>query len=158
VKVKFIDLLSKAKNYAFLLLKFRPRSEKEIRVRLKKKKFDQEIIEETVAFLKDKDFINDNYFAKAWVESRLKRPLGLRRIKEELKVKGIDKEIIDSQIGEIKKSYSEEDIVTEIARERFNRLKNIERELAKRRLYAYLLRRGFSPEIVINVLNQSHTA
>lgn len=158
MKVKFIDLLSKAKNYAFLLLKFRPRSEKEIRVRLKKKKFDQEIIEETVAFLKDKDFINDNYFAKAWVESRLKRPLGLRRIKEELKVKGIDKEIIDSQIGEIKKSYSEEDIVTEIARERFNRLKNIERELAKRRLYAYLLRRGFSPEIVINVLNQSHTA
>jgi len=154
VKVKFIDLLSKAKNYAFLLLKFRPRSEKEIYQRLKKKKFDDRIIKETIAFLKDKDFINDNYFAKAWVESRLKRPLGLRRIKQELRIKGIGKEIIDSQIDEIKKNYSEEDIVAEIARERFNRLKNIEPEKAKRRLYAYLLRRGFSPEIVIDVINK----
>lgn len=154
MKVKFIDLLSKAKNYAFLLLKFRPRSEKEIYQRLKKKKFDDRIIKETIAFLKDKDFINDNYFAKAWVESRLKRPLGLRRIKQELRIKGIGKEIIDSQIDEIKKNYSEEDIVAEIARERFNRLKNIEPEKAKRRLYAYLLRRGFSPEIVIDVINK----
>lgn len=141
-----------------MLLKFRLRSEKEIRVRLKKKKFDQKIIEETVAFLKDQDFINDNYFAKAWLESRLKRPLGLRRIKEELRQKGIDKEIINSQISEIKKDYSEEEIVAEIAKARFNRLKNIEPQKAKRRLYAYLLRRGFSPEIVIDVLNQSHTA
>jgi len=149
-----IDSLQKAKNYAFLLLKFRPRSEKEIYQRLKKKKFDDRIIKETIAFLKDKDFINDNYFAKAWVESRLKRPLGLRRIKQELRIKGIGKEIIDSQIDEIKKNYSEEDIVAEIARERFNRLKNIEPEKAKRRLYAYLLRRGFSPEIVIDVINK----
>ncbi len=141
-----------------MLLKFRLRSEKEIRLRLKKKKFDQKIIEETVAFLKDKEFINDNYFAQAWLESRLKRPLGLRRIKEELRQKGIDKEIINSQISEIKKDYSEEEIVAEIAKARFNRLKNIERELAKRRLYAYFLRRGFSPEIVIDVLNQSRTA
>ncbi len=139
-----------------MLLKFRLRSEKEIRLRLKKKKVDQKIIEETVAFLKDQDFINDNYFAHAWLESRLKRPLGLRRIKEELRQKGIDKEIIDSQIEEVRKNYSEEDIVIEIAQEKFKRLKNITRELAKRRLYAYLLRRGFSPEIVINVLNQSH--
>ena len=151
---KKIDSLQKARDYAFLLLKFRPRSEKEIRLRLKKKKFDQRIIEETISFLKDKDFINDNYFAKAWIESRLKRPLGLRKIKEELRVKGIDKEIIDSQIEEIKKNYSEEDIVTEIARGKFNRLKNIEPQKAKRRVFSYLMRRGFSPEIVIEVVNQ----
>jgi len=148
------ELLQKAKEYAFCLLKFRPRSEKEIYQRLKKKKFDDRIIKETIAFLKDKDFINDNYFAKAWLESRLKRPLGLRRIKEELRIKGIGKEIIDSQIDQIKKNYSEEDIVAEIAKVRFNRLKNIEPQKAKRRLYAYLLRRGFSPDVVIEVVNQ----
>lgn len=151
------ELLEKAKNYAFLLLKFRLRSEKEIRLRLKKKKFDQGVIEETVSFLKDKDFINDNYFAKAWIESRLKRPLGLRRIKQELSLKGINKEIIDSQIEEIRRNYSEEDIVTEIAKTRFNRLKNIEPEKAKRRLYAYLLRRGFSADVIIDALHQFQT-
>ena len=151
---KNIDLLQKTRDYAFLLLKFRPRSENEIRQRLKKKKFNSEIIESTVSFLKDKGFIDDNYFAKTWIESRIKKPLGIRRLKAELSIKGINKAIIDTQINEIKKSYPEEDIVGGIAKDRLNKLKGIDPQKAKKRVYAYLLRRGFSPEVVIDVLNQ----
>jgi regulatory protein len=147
-------LLQKAKNYAFLLLKFRLRSENEIRQRLKKKKFDADIIEMTLSFLKDKGFIDDNYFAKTWIESRIKKPLGIRRLRAELNLKGINKAIIDTQINEIKKSYPEEDIVGGIAKDRLNKLKGIDPQKAKRRVYAYLLRRGFSPEVVIDVLNK----
>lgn len=147
-------MLQKAKDYAFLLLKFRLRSENEIRQRLKKKKFDADIIETTLFFLKDKGFIDDNYFAKTWIESRIKKPLGIRRLKAELSIKGINKAIIDTQIDEIKKSYSEEDIVGGIAKDRLNKLKGIDPQKAKKRVYAYLLRRGFSPEVVIDVLNQ----
>ncbi len=154
LKSNNIDLLQKAKNYAFLLLKFRVRSEKEIRQRLKKKKFDPKIIEETLAFLKEKKFIDDNYFAKTWIESRIKKPLGIRRLKQELRIKGIDREIIESQINEIKKNYSEEDIVTQIAKEKLKRIKGIDPQKAKKRIYAYLLRRGFSPQVVIECLNQ----
>lgn len=148
------DLLQKTKNYAFLLLKFRLRSEKELYQRLKKKKFDDNVIKRTLSFLKDKGFIDDNIFTKTWIESRLKKPLGLRRLKQELKLKGIDKDIIDNQIEEIKKDYPEEDIVLELAKKRFNKLKGIEPNKAKRRIYAYLLQRGFSPEIIIDVVNQ----
>lgn len=151
---KNIDPQEKAKNYAFLLLKFRLRSEKELCARLKKKKFDTGIIQETISFLKDKGFIDDNYFAQAWIESRLKRPLGLRRLRQELRLKGIDKEIIDDQIAKIKKNYSEEDVVLKIIRERIPKLKGLEPQKAKRRLYSYLLRRGFAPEIVIDAMNQ----
>ena len=147
-------MLQKAKDYAFLLLKFRLRSENELRQRLKKKKFDADIIEMTLFFLKDKGFIDDNYFAKTWIESRIKKPLGIRRLKAELSIKGINKAIIDTQIDEIKKSYSEEDIVGGIAKGRLNKLKGIDPQKAKKRVYAYLLRRGFSPEVVIDVLNQ----
>lgn len=147
-------MLQKAKDYAFLLLKFRLRSENELRQRLKKKKFDADIIELTLFFLKDKGFIDDNYFAKTWIESRIKKPLGIRRLKAELSIKGINKAIIDTQIDEIKKSYSEEDIVGGIAKDRLNKLKGIDPQKAKKRVYAYLLRRGFSPEVVIDVLNQ----
>ncbi|MCX5701786.1 MAG: regulatory protein RecX, partial [Candidatus Omnitrophica bacterium] len=92
------DLEEKAREYAFLLLKFRTRSEHELWGRLKKKKFSPEIIKITLSFLKDKNFIDDNYFAKTWIDSRLKKPFGIRKIREELKLKGIDKEIIESQI------------------------------------------------------------
>jgi regulatory protein len=154
LKSKNSESLHRAKSYAFLLLKFRPRSEKEIYQRLKKKKFDDRIIKETVSFLKDKDFLNDACFAKAWIESRLKKPLGLRKIKEELKIKGIDRQIIDNQIQAIKKDYSEEDIVAKLARARFSKLKGIEPEKAKRRIFSYLLRRGFSPDVVMDAITQ----
>lgn len=137
-----------------MLLKFRARSEKEIYQRLKKKKFNEEIIKQVIAFLKEKNFIDDNYFAKAWIESRLRRPLGLRRIKEELRLKGVDKEIINSQIEKIKEGYCEEEIVLKLAKARLSKLKGIEPRKAKSRVFTYLLRRGFSPEIVIEVINQ----
>jgi len=150
-------LLQKARDYAFLLLKFRLRSENEIRQRLKNKEFNPETIESTLSFLKEKGFIDDNYFAKTWVESRIKKPLGIIRLKAELSIKGIDKAIIDSQINEIKKSYFEEGVVGEIAKDRLNKLKDIDPQKAKKRVYAYLLRRGFSHEVVIDVLTQSRS-
>lgn len=135
-------------------MKFRLRSEKEVRERLRRKKFSPEIIENTVSFLKEKRFIDDNDFARAWIRSRIKRPLGIRRLKLELGAKGVDKALIDAQIDELKGDYNEEEVVRKIARERLSRSKGIDRQKAKKRVYAYLLRRGFSPEAIIEALNK----
>lgn len=150
---KDIDSSIKAREYAFLLLKFRLRSEKEIYGRLKKKKFEEEVIKNTLFFLKDKGFINDKLFAKSWIESRLRKPLGLRRIRQELTLKGIEKEIIDGQLSVAKDGYSEEEIVLRVIKEKLSKLKSIDPQKAKKRVYSYLLRRGFSPGVVIEAMN-----
>lgn len=147
-------ILAKARDYAFLLLKFRLRSRQEIHERLKRKRFSAGIIKETLDFLESKGFIDDNIFAKAWIASRITRPLGLRRLKQELKIKGINEAIIDTKIGEIKNNYNEADVVREIAEEKFNKLKGIEPRKAKKRIYDYFMRRGFSPDVVIDIINQ----
>ena len=98
MKAKPVDALLKAKNYSFLLLKFRPRSEGELTLRLKRKKFDEKVIRATIAFLKEKRFLNDNEFARAWIDYRLKKPLGFRLIQQELRRKGVDKKIIEEQL------------------------------------------------------------
>lgn len=154
VKSSEPDLLEKAKNYCFLLLKFRLRSEKELYRRLKKKKFDEAVIKRTLDFLKDKGFIDDNYFAGAWIESRIKKPLGLRRLRQELSIKGIDKQTIDIQLEKIKNNYSEEAVVSKIIEGQSKKIKGIDPQKAKRRIYGYLLRRGFSPDTIINAMNQ----
>lgn len=148
------DTQQRAINYAFLLLKFRLRSEKELFQRLKDKKFDIATIKKTLSFLKEKGFVNDEDFACAWIESRLKKPFGLKRIKQELKLKGIANEIIDKQISRIKENYSEEELVLEIARNRLNKLKDLDAQKAKRRVFAYLARRGYSPEVICEALHQ----
>jgi len=147
--------VQKAKEYAFFLLKFRQRSRQEIFERLKKKQFSETVIQETISFLKDRKFIDDSAFTRQWIESRINKPMGFRRLREELIRKGIDKEIIESQLEEIKKDYDEEGIVSGIVRKKLVSLQGLDPQKAKRRLYAYLLRRGFSPAIIIEKINQS---
>jgi len=154
VRQNNLNPTEKAHSYAFLLLKFRLRSEKELYQRLKRKNFSPQVIEETLSFLKEKGFIDDRVFAKAWAESRIKKPFGPRRIEQELNLKGVDKKIIKDRLQKLKKSYSEEALIKKIARERIEKLKRVDPDAARRRLYAYLLRRGFSPDIVSEVVSQ----
>jgi regulatory protein len=145
----------KAKEYAFLLLKFRLRSEKELAQRLKQKGFSAEVSQETVNFLKDRQFIDDRVFAKGWVASRLKRPFGLSRIRQELVQKGLAKAVIEETFARAKEDYDEGSIIRQLAEQRFSRLKSVEPVKTKQRVYAYLMRRGFSPDLVREVVSRN---
>jgi regulatory protein len=141
----------KARAYAFLLLKFRLRSENELKARLRQKGFSSELAESTVNFLKDKEFIDDRVFAKGWVSSRLKRPFGLNKIKQELIQKGLAKEVISEALAQAKEDYNESQLVIQLAKKRFSKLAGIEPLKAKARVYGYLMRRGFSLEVVSEI-------
>ena len=147
-------LLEKAKAYAFLLLKFRLRSEEEIRSRMKQKKFPPEVIGGTVDFLKEKKFIDDEAFTRAWMDSRLKRAMGLRRVKNELKHKGVRASVIDQSVAAVKEGYNEEEVVAELIRHKLRALKGPDIQKVKQRIYAFLIRRGFSPDVIVDNLNQ----
>lgn len=153
-KDKAGDNFNKARDYAFRLLKFRMRSQQELRVRLKRRKFDDATIEKVIAFLGERKFIDDREFTRAWAQERIKRPLGIGRIRWELKIKGIDKDIIEEVLGTIRSNYDEDGIVSELARARLQRFKGLEPKKARTRLYAYLLRRGFSPDVVSDAIKQ----
>lgn len=146
--------LVRARRYAFLLLKARPRSVKEISDRLKQKKYTSSVASKTIEFLKDKEILNDEQFTKAWVSSRLNCAMGFNRIRNELTLKGIDKKIIDSSLVEVAEKYSESKIVKELARKRMARLKDVEPAKAKKRIFGYLVRRGFNLETIMDVLEQ----
>jgi regulatory protein len=148
------DQASQAREYAFLLLKYRQRSEKELADRLKKKKFPEDVINSTLDFLRQKKFIDDNGFARAWIRERLARSIGPRRLAQELKLKGVRKQVIEDSLRETRESYSESDTVRELAASRLGRLKGLDPKAAKRRVYGYLLRRGFSTDLVIDTLNE----
>lgn len=144
----------KAREYAFLLLKFRLRSEKELAQRLRQKGFSEEICLQTVKFLKEREFIDDRVFARRWIAGRLKRPFGLRRIRQELLQKGLDREIIAQAFSGAKEDYDEPVVVRHLAAERLLRLKGVEPVKARQRIYAYLMRRGFSPDLINNEINR----
>ncbi len=121
--------------------------------RLKQKEYSDDVIQGTIGFLKEKRLVDDEDFSRLWCESRLRVPLGLRRIRRELSAKGIDKEIIDACISRIQEEYSESETVVRLAREKFEKIKKDAPEAARKRVYAYLIRRGFSPDAVTDAVS-----
>jgi regulatory protein len=148
------EAFQKARDYALLLLKFRLRSERELFCRLKQKRFDPRVIKEAISFLKDKGFLDDAEFARSWISSRAKKPLGPRRLRQELRLKGVDKEIVDTELSRLNQDYPQQEIVARIARTRFEKLRGLEPDKAKRRIYEYFLRRGFSIDVIQDALEQ----
>jgi regulatory protein len=146
--------IRRAKTSAFQLLKFRNRSEKELREKLKLKKFSKSIIDEIIDYLIEHDFVNDRLFAQQWVTYRLNKPFGLYRIKLELKNKGISEDILQNALNSATKEYDEEKTVKEIALRRIEKYKGLEPQKIKQRMYGYLTRRGFSGQSINKALKE----
>jgi len=146
--------LTRAKQVVFRILKYRPRSKQETIEKLKAKNFSDEIIHETISYFTRIGELNDQRFAVGWVRSRLNKPLGIRRIRTELKHKGIADAIIRHALEEAAEGYKESETVLTLARRRLRQYRNLESTTAKRRLYHYLIRRGFDHHTVLTCLHQ----
>lgn len=145
----------RARNNAYILLRSRPRSEQEIRARLKLKGYDGTVIEEVLSGLKHTGDIDDRKFARVWVDSRMHlNPAGDVVLRHELKEKGVPEPIIEEALAEKAETYDEREIALNIARERFERLKRLDRKKATKRLYDFMIRRGFKYDTVRRVIEE----
>lgn len=92
-EITFEYLQVKALN----LLSFRPRSVNEIKFRLKRLGADMALVDKLVELLLEDGLLNDEKFARWWVEQRIKfRPKGNTALKSELMQKGVDSGTISS--------------------------------------------------------------
>lgn len=146
--------LQRAKTNAYILLRSRPRSEAEMRSRLKLKGYGAEIVEAVVAVLKKNGELDDGKFARLWVESRMQtNPMGDMALRRELKEKGICDAIIEATLAEKASQYDEYKVAFTMAAERFRQLAKLDRRKALKRLYDFLMRRGFAYDIVQRILD-----
>lgn len=145
--------LPQARAAADRLLKFRPRSEHELRARLRQKGFDAPIIEQVVQALARRDLLNDRKFSQYYAAGRLlSRPVGLRALREELRRKGVAPETAAEAVTTAAAGYDELAAARALALRRRAQWHDLPREVVQRRLAGLLQRRGFSGDIVYKVL------
>lgn len=103
------------------------------------------IIDKVISKLKEKKFINDEEFAKLWIESRNRsKPRSLRLIKLELKQKGISEEIVETIVHGsefIVKSDLEQ--AKRLVEKRLPRYKGLDKQKMYEKLGRYLASKGF---------------
>ena len=144
---------ARARNNAYALLRQRPRSVYEIRNRLKLKGYEDGLIDDIIVSLKQAGELDDEKFARLWVESRMHmNPAGDVVLKHELKGHGVSDNIIEAVLIEKAEKYDEYEIALSMAKDRFERLKKLDRRKATKRIYDLLLRRGFKYDNIRRVV------
>ena len=127
----------------------RPRSEREAIQYCQRKKFATENVQPIIEKLKTRGYISDAAFARAWVESRhLTKPTSERRLKLELKQKGVADELITQALGA--SEYDSLEALRAVAAKKLRQPRY--RDLQK--ITQYLLRQGFAYDDIKRVLGE----
>ena len=106
-----------------------------------------EITERVLARLIEKQYLDDEKFARFWLEHRfLQKGTSVRRLKLELAQKGIDRETIEQLVSENIRSDDEE-LRKIIAKKRHKYAGD------QQKFMVYLARQGFSYDDVVSALN-----
>ena len=139
------DLSQRCYHAATHFLSFRPRSENELRERLSKRGFDSVSIQKTISRLKEQGLLDDQAFARFWVENRARlNPRSRWLIGRELKQKGIS----DKAIYHAVDILDDSETAYRVASTRAYRLAGADYQTFRLRLGQYLKRRGFGYGVI----------
>ena len=148
------DEVVRARDYALGLLLSRIYTKPQMIEALEKNGFCSHAVNETIANLEQLGHIKDEKYAKNWVNNRRRtRPTSKMIMRRELTGQGVDKSTADRVLAKIDDA-DETMLALQVARKQVNRYKSLTPHVAKRRLYAFLIRRGFDHETVGQVMRQ----
>ncbi|TCP58916.1 regulatory protein [Tumebacillus sp. BK434] len=150
------EVVYKAKEAAVHYLSFRHRSKKEMADYLSGKDlFDEAVVNMTLEWLVESGYLNDNDFARQWVENRMRsRPRGKAMLKWELKQKGIESDHIAEALDEVFDDELEVEGAIRLLEKKVGR-KTLQFTFEEqRKLAQHLARRGFSSSVIKDALRR----
>jgi regulatory protein len=139
--------LAEALGAALSCLAYRPRSRTELQRHLRRKGHAEGPAQTAIGRCEELGYIDDRAFALSFVRDRIRfRPSGRRRLMSELRARGVGAADADAALEEAFREFavSELDLLRQSAVRRARALRSVERSAARRRLFGYLLRRGFA--------------
>jgi len=146
------DEQNRAFDRAVRFLSYRPRSRMEVERYLHDKGMSDEAIAHVVARLEQMNYLDDEAFARFWVENREQfRPRSRRALRYELRQKGVDPRIITRVLSEV----DEEEAAWRVIERRLPRWAGLERNELRRKITGYLSRRGFDYELIVSIFERA---
>ena len=151
------DQLRQGEIYAVRLLTASKKSESELLKRLELKGYPSAVAHQVVDRLKQNGVLDDRKLIEDTVQWSIQsKKWGRRRISFELKKRGVK----SSAITEALDQYSEDlefDLALEQGRARWHKFRSVEFSKRKKRVYDYLINRGFDYELARNVITKLET-
>jgi len=143
----------KAQDKALNFLGYKMRTEKEMRDKLNTYDFNESVVERVMEFLLKYSYIDDFKYAVSYIKQtqRLK-PLGSYGIKMKLREYGIKDEVIENAI--LESEIDEEEDAYSLLMKKIGGKKELD-EKEKKKYHDFLLRRGYSYDIIKEVFKRA---
>lgn len=151
-------LLTNCRERSFYLIEYGPKTEKQLRDKLKKGgKYNDDIINKTIIYLKEHHYLDDEALARRYIELNKDR-YSKKIIFQKLYIKGIKRELIDKLKNDEEIQYDEEMLAERLLNKKYPDYHNTKENMdikARQKIYAYLVRKGISYDIAKSVLNKA---
>ena len=153
-------LLQRCKERSLYLLTGTAKTERRLREKLEKsQRYTEDIIAKTIDFLKEYDYLNDYTYALHYLEENSGKR-SLRDMKAKLFQRGVDSVSLKEAIEAFQEKQREEEIDPEREAlrqclEKKRRTLDLSDPKDKQKLYAFLMRKGFSYDLIREALNLS---
>jgi len=145
-----------AYNYALNLLGARPYSSHSLRRKLIQKEYSAADADDAIRRLVDSGLLDDQKYAEQYARSKmLSTGASKRRLQQDLYRKGIKGDLASSAIANV---IADEDIdapaiLERVARKKIAQLGDLEPLVVRRRLFAFLARRGYDVDEIKRVVS-----
>lgn len=142
----------RCKNSALKIIERSYKTEKEVIEKLQMKGYEQNHIEASIEFLKEYKFLNDDYYAEAFIKDKLNSK-GSQRIKQDLIKKGIPRDKIEEKLEGIDKSAGK-NTARVLANKKLRIIQKSENDTYKisGKLYRFLISKGYTYDVVKEVV------
>ncbi len=149
-KIRDEVILKRAKLRALHLLEDMPRTESQLRQKLKEGSYPQDVIDETIDYVKSFGYLDDAAYARDFIETR-KGKKSRQELYGALMQKGLDKALVMQALDA---AYQEEDAkeAVRVLMEKRQYDPDTADETQRQKFLAYLMRKGFSYEDVRDFL------
>jgi regulatory protein len=140
---------------ALNLLAFRGRASSELARSLLRKGEEKPHVDWAIARLTEQGLLDDAAFARAFTRAKVVGgKQSRRRVQQDLARKGVARAVTDEAIDTVfeEEAVDQREIVEEAARKKLRGLAGLEPTVQRRRLYAYLARRGYELDDIRDVL------
>lgn len=129
----------------------KPRALREVKIYLKRKGHSETLAEEAVKRLEEQGYADDAQFAQQWAEHRMiEQRKGRRWVQQELQHKGVKRELIQEALAQVD-PQEELAAARHLAQKRWSSMQGAPAD-KRRKLMAFLLRRGYSGSLVSGII------
>jgi len=142
------EALKKIKHFCT----YQERSHSEVKEKLYSFKLFKSEVEEIIAELIESNYLDEGRFARQFAGGKFRmKQWGRKKIQYELQQKGVHRVNIELGLKEIEeKEYME--TLQKLASKKWNELKNGGKMTSQAKTYAYLLQKGYEPDLITKVI------